>query len=103
MNIVIIAGHIVRDASVKGIEKKVLRFTVETRDGQDDGENRQRINHVPCVLFGPTPELEQVLISSGEGRQVELHGRIVNWNGEANGRPQVEVVVFNRSLTLAKE
>jgi single-stranded DNA-binding protein len=103
MNIVVLAGRIVRDASVKGVERKVLRFTVETRDGHDEGENKERINQVPCVLFGPSPELEQVLITSGEGRQVELQGRIASWNGEGNGRPQVEVVVFKSSLTFAKE
>jgi len=102
MNVVVLAGRIVRDASVKGIERKVLRFTVETRDGHDEGEVKERINQVPCVLFGPSPELEQVLITSGEGRQVELQGRVASWGGE-NGKSQVEVVVFNRSLTFAKE
>jgi single-stranded DNA-binding protein len=102
MNLCVLAGRIIRDATVKGTERKILRFTVETRDGHDEGESKERINQVPCVLFGPSPELEQVLISSGEGRQVELQGRVASWGGE-NGKSNVEVVVFNRSLTFAKE
>lgn len=102
MNLCVLAGRILRDATVKGTERKVLRFTVETRDGHDEGETKERINQVPCVLFGPSPELEQVLISRGEGRQVELQGRVASWGGE-NGKSNVEVVVFNRSLTFAKD
>ncbi|NOS71519.1 MAG: single-stranded DNA-binding protein [Verrucomicrobia bacterium] len=102
MNLCVLAGRIVRDATVKGMDRKVLRFTVETRDGHDEGEVKEKINQVPCVLFGPTPQLEQVLITRGEGRQVELQGRVTMWGGE-NGKSQVEVVVFNRSLTFAKE
>lgn len=102
MNLCVLAGRIVRDATVKGTERKILRFTVETRDGHDEGETKERINQVPCVCFGPSPELEQVLIRSGEGRQVELQGRVASWGGE-NGKSNVEVVVFNRSLTFVKD
>jgi single-stranded DNA-binding protein len=101
MNVVVLAGRLGRETSVKGVERKVLRFTVETRDGQDEGGSQERINQVPCVLFGPSPELEQVLLNSGVGRQVELQGRVASWGG-ANGKSQVEVMVFNRTLTFAK-
>ncbi len=103
MNLCVVAGRILRSASVKGTERKILRFTVETRDGHDEGETKERINQVPCVLFNPSPELEQTLTSAGEGLRVELQGRVASWNGEANGRPNVEVVVFNRSLTFPKD
>lgn len=102
MNIGIIGGRIIRNATVKGTDRKVLRFTVETRDGHEESESKERINQVPCVLFGPSPELEQELLNSGAGRQVELQGRVASWGGE-NGKSQVEVVVFNRTLTFAKE
>ena len=103
MNLCVLAGRIVRNASVKGTDRKILRFTVETRDGHDEGEVKERVNQVPCVLFGPSPELEQMLSSSGEGLRVELQGRIASWNDEANRRSNVEVVVFNRSLTFVKD
>jgi single-stranded DNA-binding protein len=102
MNLCVIAGRIVRNASVKGVERKVLRFTVETRDGHDEGEMKERVNQVPCVLFGPAPELEQTLITKGEGLRVELQGRVATW-GDNNGKSGAEVVVFNRSLTFAKD
>ncbi len=102
MNICIIGGRIVRNATVKGVDRKVLRFTLETRDGHEDSENKERVNHVPCVLFNPTPELEQTLSSNAEGLKVELQGRVSSW-GENNGKSGAEVVVFNRSLTFVKD
>ena len=103
MNLCVIAGCIVRNASVKGTDRKILRFIVETRDGHDEGETKERINQVPCVLFNPSPELEKTLTSGGEGLVVELQGRVATWGGETNGgRSGAEVVVFNRSLTFAK-
>lgn len=99
MNLCVLAGRIVRNTSVKGTDRKILRFTVETRDGHDEGETKERINQVPCVLFNPTSELEKLLTSQGEGLCVELQGRVGSWNGGSN----VEVVVFNRSLTFPKD
>ena len=77
MNICIIGGRVVRNATVKGTERKILRFTVETRDGHEEGENKERVNQVPCVLFNSTPELEQVLGSQGEGLRLEFMGRVL--------------------------
>ena len=102
MNLCVIAGRVIRNASVKGTDRKVLRFTVETRDGHDEGEAKERINQVPCVMFGATPELEQMLTSVGEGLRLELQGRVASW-GDNGGRAGAEVVVFNRSVTFAKD
>ena len=66
MNICVIGGRIIRNATVKGTDRKILRFTVETRDGHEEGDSKERVNQVPCVLFGPSPELEQTL--GGQGR-----------------------------------
>ena len=103
MNRCVIVGRIDRNATVKGNGRKVLRFTVETRDGHDEGETKERVNQVPCVVFGPTPEMEQTLAQQGEGLVVELQGRVASWGGETNARSNVEVVVFNRSLTFSKD
>ena len=102
MNLCVIAGRVIRNASVKGTDRKILRFTVETRDGHDEGEMKERVNQVPCVLFNPSPELEQTLVSQGEGLRLELQGRIATWS-ENNGKSGAEVVVFNRSLTFPKD
>jgi single-stranded DNA-binding protein len=103
MNLCVIVGRIVRNATVKGNGRKVLRFTVETRDGHDEGETKERVNQVPCVVFGPTSEMEQTLTQQGEGVLVELQGRVASWGDETNARSNVEVVVFNRSLTFSKD
>lgn len=102
MNLCVIAGQIVNRPSLKGTDRKILRFMVETRDGHDEGDTKERVNQVPCVLFNPSAELEQKLTERGEGLRVELQGRIATWgeNGVKNG---AEVVVFNRSLTFPKE
>lgn len=102
MNLCLLAGRMLRNATVKGTDRKVLRFTVETRDGHDEGELKERVNQVPCVLFGPTPELEQTLSCQGEGRRIELQGRIATW-GDTQAKSGAEVVVFNRSLTFVKD
>ena len=103
MNLCVIAGRIVHNASVKGSDRKILRFTVETRGGHDEGETKERINQVPCVLFNPSPELEKALSSDGEGLRMELQGRVTSWGGENNGgKSNAEVMVFNRSLTFVK-
>ena len=70
MNICVIGGRVIRNATVKGTDRKVLRFTVETRDGHEEGESKERVNQVPCVLFGPSSELEQALSTQGEGLHV---------------------------------
>jgi single-stranded DNA-binding protein len=102
MNICIIGGRIVRDALVKGTDRKVVRFTVETRDGRDEGENKEYVNRVPCVLFNPASEIERTLIHQGEGLKVELQGRVASW-GENHSTTGAEVVVFNRSLVILED
>ena len=103
MNICAIAGRLARNGVVKGTEKKVLMFTVETRSGGEDGDNKnERVSFVPCIVFNPSPELERKLVTDGKGLYVELEGRI-NWSSyEVNGERkfQTEVVVFNRSITI---
>ena len=102
MNICVIGGRVIRNATVKGTDRKILRFTVETRDGHEDGDIKERVNQVPCVLFNPSPELEQTLSLQGEGLKIEFQGRIATW-GDNNGKSGAEAVVFNRSLTFLKD
>ena len=105
MNICVLAGRLVRNGIIRGTDKKVLLFTLETRDGRVDGEQKERVNFVPCVVFNPSPELEQKLVVQGKGLYVELEGRIASSSYEANGdkKYQTEVIVFNRSLTFVKD
>jgi single-stranded DNA-binding protein len=106
MNVCALAGRLARNAVVKGTDKKVLLFTLvtTTRNGQDDGEQKDRVNYVPCAVFNPSPELEQALVNEGKGTYVELEGRVNSTSYEANGERKftTEVVAFNRSINVIK-
>ena len=106
MNLCVISGELARDPKVKGTEKKLVLFTVVTKtlNGDDNGQ-KERTAHVPCVVFNPSPELEQRLTSAGKGTRVELEGRISASSFESNGQRRyvTEVVAFNRSLTVSQD
>ncbi len=101
MNVCVVAGRLIGPVTSKGTDRKILRFGVETRDGQDDSESKERVNLVPCVLFNPSADLETLL--SQEGVRVEFQGRVSSWsNGNGDRRGSAEVVVFNRSLNVVR-
>ena len=101
MNLCVLSGHLVRDAVVKGTDKKVLLFTLAAQHGSEENGQKERVSHVPCVVFHPSPELEQAL---KKGASVELEGRISTSSYEANGERRfvTEVVGFNRSLSVTQ-
>ena len=103
MNICVLSGELARDPVVKGADKRLVLFTVTTKSPNGD-DTKERIAHVPCVVFNPTPELELRLTSARKGTPIELEGRISTSSFEANGerRYVTEVVAFNRSLALNK-
>lgn len=100
MNHVALAGRLVRNAVSKGSDRKVLLFTVATQSAAED--NKDRVAHVPCAVFGPSEELERSLVQNGQGIYIELEGRITTSSYETNGEKKysTEVIVFNRSITL---
>ena len=104
MNMCALAGRLARPAVVHGTERKVVRFTLETRSSREEGE-KDRINFVPCALFNPTPEAEHLLVEGSKGLHVELEGRInsSSYEGKDGKKYQTEVVVFNRSLKFLKD
>lgn len=105
MNICALAGRLVRNAVVKGTEKKVLLFTLATKCGYDETEQKDRITNVPCVVFNPTAELEAVLVNDGKGTYIQPEGRVSTSSYEVNDERKftTEVVVFNRSLTVLQK
>ena len=102
MNVCLLSGRIVKHATVKHTEPTTLSFILETRYGYSESEKKERVAFVPCVLFNPSPEVEQVLTTKGEGLAVELEGRISGPSPEANGgrRFGTEVIVRTKSLTI---
>jgi len=102
MNVCILSGRVLKNATVKGTEPKTLSFTLETRYGTGENGRKERSAFVPCVLFNPDPELEETLTSAGEGLPLEFEGRITGQNPDAEGgrRFGSEVIVWNRTLAI---
>lgn len=102
MNVCILSGKVLRNATVKGTEPKTLSFFVEARYGYNETEKRDRVAHVPCVMFNPEPEVEQLLTTKGEGLLVVVEGRLSGPSPDANGNRKfgTELIVRNRALTV---
>ena len=102
MNICILSGRIIKNATARGTEPKTLSFILETRYGVNGDE--KRASFVPCILFNPTPEVEALLTTEGEGQFVELEGRVSGSNPDPNTgrRFNTEVIVRNRTLTFTE-
>jgi single-stranded DNA-binding protein len=104
MNICAIAGHLPRNAVLKGTDKKVLLFTLAAKSGWDESEQKDRVSYVPCVIFNPSDDLVHSLVNNGKGIYVQLEGRVVSSSYEADGERKfsTEVMAFNRSITFVK-
>jgi hypothetical protein len=100
MNICAISGELVNNAVVRGKDRKVLVFTVATKNGNGDAETS--VSHVPCVVFSPSDELQHLLTTQGQGLIVELQGRVNVSRFEANAEPRAnaEVIVYSKSLRV---
>ena len=104
MNICAITGRLVRNAVSKGTDRKVLLFTVATPLGSVENGQKERVTHVPCVVFNPSEDLVRALVQNGQGTYLELEGRVLTSSYESNDEKKysTEVVAFNRSITLLK-
>jgi hypothetical protein len=100
MNICVVSGELVHNAVVRGKDKKVLVFTVATKN--QNGDSEASVSYVPCIVFNPPPELEQLLSTRGQGLAVELQGRvsISRFDEKAEPRANGEVVVYTKSLRV---
>jgi single-stranded DNA-binding protein len=101
VNIVLLTGRLTSNARLRGKKARVLAFTVETKQ-KIDNEQEERSSFVPCVAFNVPTEIEAALLERGQSQFVELQGRITTTDFETAGERQhsVEVIVFNKSLTL---
>lgn len=100
MNICVLSGEVVKNAVVRGKDKKVLVFTVATKNG--NGETEVNVSHVPCVVFAPSEELQRLLTTHGRGLTIELQGRVNAGRFDANDEPRAnaEVIVYSKSLKV---
>jgi len=100
MNICVISGELVNNAVVRGKDKKVLVFTVATRN--QNGDSEASVSYAPCIVFNPPTELEQLLTTRGKGLSVELQGRVSTsrFDEKAEPRANGEVVVYTKSFRV---
>jgi len=103
MNICVISGELVNNAVVRGKDKKVLVFTVATKN--QNGDSETTVSHAPCIVFNPPAELEQLLTTRGKGLPIELQGRvsISRFDEKAEPRANAEVVVYTKSIKVGGE
>lgn len=101
MNNCNLSGRLVRNATARGTEPKVLSFVLETRQNSNDGEKKDRVALVPCVIFNPTVEVEKALSTAGRSMIVELEGRLSSSSYEVRGETRHTCEVIVRPWTLA--
>src|SRR5688500_18966040 len=109
MNICAISGAIHKNAVVRGKKTKALAFTVITRQpavsGNGDTSDETRLSYVPCVIFDPEHEVEELLVTEGAGVHVELQGRIQGSRFEGPNeqeRYNADVIVFKKSFAICR-
>ena len=102
MNVSVVTGRILRNAVLNGVEHKALKFIVVATSKSEGNDSREFNSQVPCVLFNPSEDFAQFMISEGKNRNVELTGKIVRFRYDVEGqrRYATEVVVDQKSLRI---
>lgn len=105
MNKFIGVGSLPRNAVLNGNEKKVLRFTLATRYGQDKKTKKDRCAYVPCVIFRPSENTQNLLMENSKGLQIGLEGRVNTSKFESKGitKYSTEVIVDEKSLRVLEK
>jgi single-stranded DNA-binding protein len=101
MNNCNLSGRLVRNATVRGSEPRVLSFVLETRQNSNDEDRKERIALLPCVIFNPSQEVEQALTTAGKGMSVEFEGRLSSSSYDFKGETRHTCEVIVRPWTLA--
>ena len=97
MNLCIMSGRLIQNATVRGSKKRALSFRLATEYAYNSEKNRPYIEFVPCVIFDAPDKLEKLMVERGKGLLVELHGRLAGRSYETNGQRK-----FDRSVVVSK-
>jgi len=102
MNKFIGVGSLPRNAVLNGTEKKVLRFTLATRCGQNKKTKKDIWAFVPCVIFRPSENMQKLLMENSKGLLIGLEGRVNTSKFESKGitKYSTEVIADERSLRI---
>jgi hypothetical protein len=107
MNVCVISGQLETNAIVRGKNTKALVFTVITKqpgnaNGNAEGE-QELVAYVPCVIFNPPTDIEQLLTTNGKGLHIELQGRVnASRHEPGESRSNGEVVVYTKTLVTRR-
>lgn len=99
MNNCNLSGRI-RNATIRGNQPRVLAFVLETRHNSNDGERKERITSIPCVIFNPESAIEKTLTTVGKDLNVEFEGRLSSSSYEVKGETRHTCEVIVRAWTL---
>ena len=102
MNICVISGELVNNAVVRGKDRKVLVLTVATKT--QNGDSEPNVSHVPCIIFSPPAELQELLTTRGKGLAGELQGKVnaSRFDPSAGPRANAEVVIYTKTLRIGE-
>jgi hypothetical protein len=102
MNICVVSGELVNDGVVRGKDRNVLVFTVATKTQSGDSETT--VSHVPCIIFNPPAELQQLLTTRGKDLAVEFQGKVNASRFDPSAEPHAngEVVVYTKTLRIGE-
>lgn len=82
-----------------------LRFTVVAVNGQLDLSGKPRVDFIPCIIFNPDDEVQEIFSRDKLGFIVEFSGKIATTNLTSNGKKsfRTEAVVYPKSLHMLKD
>jgi single-strand DNA-binding protein len=103
MNKFIGVGTLPRSGTLNGNEKKVLRFTLATKNGHGGKDKKPHKAFVPCVVFRPSEPAISLLTGDPKGVLIGLEGRVNTSKFETKDgqtKYSTEVIVDERSLEV---
>ncbi|MEI6150259.1 MAG: single-stranded DNA-binding protein [bacterium] len=103
MNKFIGVGTLPRSGTLNGNEKKVLRFTLATKNGHGGKDKKSYKAFVPCVVFRPSEPAISLLTGDPKGVLIGLEGRVNTSKFETKDgqtKYSTEVIVDERSLEV---
>jgi single-stranded DNA-binding protein len=103
MNNCNLSGQLVRNATVRGSQPRVLAFILETRLNSTDSERKEKTALIPCIIFNAAADVEEALTTGGKGMSVEFEGRLSSSSYDFKGETRHTCEVIVRSWTLTIE
>jgi single-strand DNA-binding protein len=103
MNKFIGVGTLPRSGTLNGNEKKVLKFTLATKNGHGGKDKKPQKAFVPCVVFRPSEPAISLLTGDPKGVLIGLEGRVNTSKFETKDgqtKYSTEVIVDERSLEV---